>query len=469
MAEQSFDLIIIGGGPGGYVCAIKAAQLGLKTACVENRGSLGGTCLNIGCIPSKALLSSSEEYDKAGHHFAAHGILVDKLGLDLPKMMSRKDKVVTDLTKGVEFLFKKYKVTYIKGTGRLLGNGRVEVLAAPGSGETYSAKHIVIATGSEPMPLPGIEIDEKKVVTSTGALALEKVPGHMVVIGGGVIGLELGSVWRRLGAQVTVVEFLDKIVPTMDGEIGQQFQKILAKQGIAFKLSTKVTGVRPNGDSLDVTIEPAKGGAAESMNADVVLVSIGRRPYVSGLGLEMAGVQRDEKGRVKTDGHFNTNVPGIYAIGDVIAGPMLAHKAEEEGVALAEMLAGQAGHVNYETCPNIVYTAPALASVGKTEEELKAAGIAYKVGKFPFLANGRAKAAGETDGLVKLIADAKTDRLLGAHILGPNADTLIHECVMAMEFKASAEDVARAFHGHPTHNEAIKEAALAIESFPIHG
>jgi dihydrolipoamide dehydrogenase len=469
MPEQSFDVIIIGGGPGGYVCAIKCAQLGLKTACVENRGSLGGTCLNIGCIPSKALLSSSEEYDKAAHHFAAHGILVEKLGLDLPKMMSRKDKVVTDLTKGVEFLFKKYKVTYLKGTGRLLGGGRIEVLSAPGAGETYSAKHIVIATGSEPMPLPGIEIDEKKVVTSTGALALEKVPGHLVVIGGGVIGLELGSVWRRLGAQVTVVEFLDKIVPTMDGEIGQQFQKILTKQGIAFKLSTKVTAVKPDGDSLDVTIEPAKGGTAETIKADVVLVSIGRRPYVSGLGLEMAGVLRDEKGRVKTDGHYQTNVPGIYAIGDVIAGPMLAHKAEEEGVALAEMLAGQAGHVNYETCPNIVYTAPELASVGKTEEELKAAGIAYKVGKFPFLANGRAKAAGDTDGLVKLIADAKTDRLLGAHILGPNAGTMIHECVMAMEFQASAEDVARAFHGHPTHNEAIKEAALAIESFPIHG
>jgi len=469
MAEQSFDVIIIGGGPGGYVCAIKAAQLGLKTACVENRGSLGGTCLNIGCIPSKALLSSSEEYEKAAHHFAAHGILVDKLGLDLKKMLGRKDKVVTDLTKGVEFLFKKYKVTYIKGTGRLLGGGRVEVLSAPGSGETYAAKHIVIATGSEPMPLPGIEIDEKKVVTSTGALALEKVPGHMVVIGGGVIGLELGSVWRRLGAQVTVVEFLDKIVPTMDGEIGQQFQKILGKQGIAFKLSTKVTGVKPSGDALDVTIEPAKGGPAETMKADVVLVSIGRRPYVSGLGLEMAGVQRDEKGRVKTDAHFKTNIPGIYAIGDVIAGPMLAHKAEEEGVALAEMLAGQAGHVNYETCPNIVYTSPELAAVGKTEEELKAAGVQYKVGKFPFIANGRAKAAGDTDGLVKLIADAKTDRLLGAHILGPNAGTMIHECVMAMEFQASAEDVARAFHGHPTHNEAVKEAALAIVSFPIHG
>jgi dihydrolipoamide dehydrogenase len=468
MAEQSFDVVIIGGGPGGYVCAIKAAQLGLKAACVENRGALGGTCLNIGCIPSKALLSSSEEYDKVAHHIAAHGITVDKIGLDLPKMMARKDKVVTDLTKGVEFLFKKYKVTYLKGTGRLLGGGRVEVLSQPGQGETVSAKHIVIATGSEPTPLPGIEIDEKKIVSSTGALALEKVPGHLVVVGGGVIGLELGSVWRRLGAQVTVVEFLDRIVPTMDLEIGQQFQKVLTKQGLAFKLSTKVTGVKPNGDALDVTVEAAKGGPAETMKADIVLVAIGRRPYVSGVGLEMAGVGRDEKGRVKTDGHFKTNIPGIYAIGDVIAGPMLAHKAEEEGVALAEMIAGQAGHVNYDTCPNIVYTAPELASVGKTEEELKAAGIEYKVGKFPFIANGRAKAAGETDGLVKLIADAKTDRLLGAHILGPNAGTLIHECVMAMEFKASAEDVARAFHGHPTHNEAIKEAALGIVSSTIH-
>jgi dihydrolipoamide dehydrogenase len=349
-----------------------------------------------------------------------------------------------------------------------LGGGRVEILSAPGQAEQVSAKHIVIATGSEPTPLPGIEIDEKKIVSSTGALSLEKVPNHLVVIGGGVIGLELGSVWRRLGAKVTVVEFLDRIVPTMDLEIGQQFQKILTKQGLAFKLSTKVTGAKPNGDALDVTIEPAKGGAAEILQADVVLVAIGRRPFVMGVGLEMAGVQRDEKGRVKVDGHFKTNIEGIYAIGDVIAGPMLAHKAEEEGVALAEMLVGQHGHVNYETCPNIVYTAPELASVGKTEEELKAAGIEYKIGKFPFIANGRAKAAGETDGLVKLIADAKTDRLLGAHILGPNAGTLIHECVMAMEFAGSAEDVARAFHGHPTHSEAIKEAALGIVSSTIH-
>jgi dihydrolipoamide dehydrogenase len=468
MVEQNFDVVIIGGGPAGYVCAIKSAQLGLKTACVENRGALGGTCLNVGCIPSKALLSSSEEYDKVARHLAPHGIVVEKAGLDLKTMMGRKDKVVTDLTKGVEFLFRKYKVAYLKGTGRLLGDGKVEVLSAPGSGQTIAAKHIVIATGSEPTPLPGIEIDEKRVVSSTGALALENVPNHLVVIGGGVIGLELGSVWRRLGAQVTVIEFLDRIVPTMDGEVAQQFQKLLTKQGLAFKLGTKVTSVKPNGERLGLTMEPAKGGAAETLDADVVLVAVGRRPYVSGLGLEMAGVQRDEKGRVKTDGHFRTNVPGIYAIGDVISGPMLAHKAEEEGVALAEMMAGQAGHVSYETCPNIVYTAPELAAVGKTEEELKAAGIEYKVGKFPFLANGRAKGAAETDGFVKLLADAKTDRLLGAHILGPQADSLIHECVMAMEFRASAEDVARAFHGHPTYTAAIKEAALAIASATIH-
>jgi dihydrolipoamide dehydrogenase len=467
MAEQAFDVVVIGGGPGGYVCAIKAAQLGLKTACVEKRGTLGGTCLNVGCIPSKALLQSSHLYEMADHDLAKHGVKTGKVELDFATLMGRKDKVVGELTKGIEFLFRKNKVTYLKGLGRLVGNGKVEVLN-DGKGETVSAKHIVIATGSDVTPLKGVEIDEKQIVSSTGALALEKVPEHLIVIGGGVIGLELGSVWRRLGAKVTVVEFLDRIVPTMDLEIGQQFQKILTRQGLAFKLSTKVTGVEANGDALDVTIEPAKGGAAETVQADVVLVSIGRRPYVSGVGLEMAGVERDEKGRVKTDAHFRTNIPGIYAIGDVIAGPMLAHKAEEEGVALAEMLAGQHGHVNYETCPNIVYTAPELAAVGKTEEELKAAGIEYKIGKFPFIANGRAKAAGETDGLVKLLADARTDRLLGAHILGPNAGTMIHECVMAMEFQGSAEDVARAFHGHPTHSEAIKEAALAIASATIH-
>ncbi|WP_374370207.1 dihydrolipoyl dehydrogenase [Dongia sp.] len=462
MAEESFDVLFIGGGPGGYIGAIKAAQLGLKTGCVEKRDALGGVCLNIGCIPSKALLSSSEKFEEAAHHLGAHGVKVSGVSLDLKTMMARKDKVVTDLTKGIEFLFKKNKVTHLKGTGKLLGGGKVEITGADGAKQVVAAKNIVIATGSDSTPLPGLAIDEKKIVTSTGALALEKVPEHMVVIGGGVIGLELGSVWRRLGAKVTVIEFLDRIVPAMDGELGGMFQKILTKQGMEFRLGQKVTAAKSKGAKIDLTVEPAKGGAAETVSADVVLVSIGRRPYTEGLGLEKAGVALDEKGRVKTDGHFATNVQGIYAIGDVIAGPMLAHKAEEEGFALAEILAGQKGHVNYETCPSIVYTAPEFAGVGKTEEELKAAGVQYKVGKFPFMANGRAKAAGETDGTVKILADAKSDRVLGAHILGPGAGTLIQEIVTAMEFQASAEDVARTFHGHPTHNEAVKEAAIAV-------
>jgi dihydrolipoamide dehydrogenase len=466
MAEDSFDVVVIGGGPGGYVCAIKAAQLGLKTACIEKRGALGGTCLNVGCIPSKALLTSSHKYAEAAHDFAAHGIKVGKLDLDLKAMMDRKNKVVGDLTKGVEFLFKKNKVTYLKGSGKLLGGGRIEVSGE--NAQTVSAKNIIIATGSDVTPLPGVAIDEKQIVSSTGALSLEKVPEHLVVIGGGVIGLEMGSVWLRLGAKVTVVEFLDRIVPSIDTEVSTQFQRVLTKQGMTFKLGTKVTSAKSAKGKVTLGLEPAKGGAKEELVADAVLVAIGRKPYTDGLGLDTAGVALDEKGRIKTDHHFQTNVPGIYAIGDVIAGPMLAHKAEEEGVAVAEMLAGQAGHVNYETVPNIVYTWPELASVGKTEDELKAAGIACKIGKFPFLANSRAKANGDTDGLVKLIADAKTDRLLGAHVLGPDAGTLIHECVMAMEFHGSAEDVARAFHGHPTFNEAIKEAALSISSKAIH-
>jgi dihydrolipoamide dehydrogenase len=467
MAEQEFDVLVIGSGPGGYVCAIKAAQLGLKTACVEKRGTLGGTCLNVGCIPSKALLQSSHLYEMAGHDFAKHGVKAGKVELDFGTMMGRKDKVVADFTKGIEFLFRKNKVTWLKGLGRLLGNGNVEILN-DGKGETVSAKNIIIATGSDVMPLRGVEIDEKQIVTSTGALELEKVPGHMVVIGGGVIGLELGSVWRRLGAKVTVVEFLDCIVATMDAEIGAAYQKILQKQGIAFKLGTKVTAAKKAGGKVTLTLEPAKGGPSEELVGDIVLVSVGRRPFVDGLALEFAGVKLDNKGRIMVDDHFRTNVPGIYAIGDVIHGPMLAHKAEEEGVAVAEIIAGQAGHVNYETCPNIVYTWPELASVGKTEEELKAAGVQYKVGKFPFLANSRAKANADMDGMVKLLADAGTDRLLGGHVLGPEAGTLIHEISMAMEFGGSAEDVARAFHGHPTLNEAIKEAALAIASKPIH-
>ena len=468
MADTQYDLVIIGGGPGGYVCAIRAAQLGLKTACVEKRGALGGTCLNVGCIPSKALLQSSHLYEEATRGFAAHGIKVNGAAVDLPTMMGRKDKVVTDLTKGVEFLFNKNKVAYIKGAARLLGANKISVAANGAAGQTIEAKNIVIATGSEVMPLPGVEIDEQQIVTSTGALTLAKVPGHMVVVGGGYIGLEMGSVWRRLGAKVTVVEFLDRIVPGMDGEIAKQFQRILTKQGMTFRLGTKVTAAKKAKAGVTLTLEPAAGGKAETLDADVVLVAIGRRPYTNGLGLEAAGVAIDNKGRITTDRHFRTNVPGIYAIGDVIAGPMLAHKAEEEGVAVAEILAGQVGHVNYETVPGIVYTWPEVATVGKSEEELKAANVAYKVGKFPFIANSRARCSAETDGFVKLLADAKTDRVLGAHIIGPEAGTLIHECVMAMEFGASAEDVARAFHGHPTLNEAVKEAALGVAGRAIH-
>jgi dihydrolipoamide dehydrogenase len=383
-------------------------------------------------------------------------------------MMSRKDKVVTDLTKGVEFLFQKNKIAYVKGAARLLGANKVSVAANGAGGQTIEAKSIVIASGSEVMPLPGVEIDEQQIVSSTGALALAKVPGHLVVVGAGYIGLEMGSVWRRLGAKVTVVEFLDRIVPGMDGEIAKQFQRILTKQGMTFRLGTKVTAAKKAKVGVTLTLESAAGGKAETLDADVVLVAIGRRPHTNGLGLEAAGVAIDNKGRITTDAHFRTNVPGIYAIGDVIAGPMLAHKAEEEGVAVAEILAGQAGHVNYETVPGVVYTWPEVATVGKSEEELKVAGVAYEVGKFPFTANSRARCNAETDGFVKILADAKTDRVLGAHIIGPEAGTLIHECVMAMEFGASAEDIARAFHGHPTLNEAVKEAALGVAGRAIH-
>ena len=470
---SSYDVVIVGGGPGGYVAAIRAAQLGFKTACIEKRGSLGGTCLNVGCIPSKALLQSSELYAEAKHGLAEHGVKLGNVDLDLAAMLARKDKVVDGLTKGIELLFRKNKVDYIKGAGRLAGGGKVVVALSDGGESTVEAKHIVIATGSESMPLKGVEIDEKQIVTSTGALTLDKVPGRFVVIGGGYIGLEMGSVWSRLGAKVTVVEFLDRIVPGMDGELAKQFQRILSKQGMEFRLGTKVTGATQANGVVTLTIEPAPGssggGEAQTIEADAVLLAIGRRPYVDGVGRDGGGVARAEGGRVKTDGHFATNVPGIYASGDVSAGPMLAHKAEEEGVAIAEILAGQAGHVNYDTVPGVVYTWPEVATVGKTEEELKAANVAYNVGKFPFIANSRARSSGgSTDGFVKLLADAKTDRLLGAHIIGPDAGTLIHECVMAMEFGGSAEDVARAFHAHPTLNEAVKEAAFAVAGRAIH-
>ena len=460
--SDNFDLIVIGAGPGGYVCAIRAAQLGLKVACVEKRDTLGGTCLNVGCIPSKALLQSSEEFVHASHALADHGVLIDGVKLDLARMQARKAEVVGANTKGIEFLFKKNKVTWIKGAGRIAAPGQVEV-----AGTLYATRNIVIATGSESTPLPGIEVDEKTIVTSTGALELEKVPGHLVVIGGGVIGLELGSVWLRLGAQVTVVEYLDRLVPAVDAEIAKNFQRTLAKQGMKFKLGAKVTGADKTDAGVVLTVEPAKGGAAEQITADIVLLAIGRRPHLAGLGLEEAGVTL-ERGRVKTDAHYATNVPGIYAIGDAIDGPMLAHKAEEEGVALAELLAGQAGHVNYDAIPSVVYTWPEIASVGRNEEELKAAGIAYSVGKFPFTANGRARAMGETEGFVKILADKTTDRVLGAHILGPDAGTLIAELVTAVEFGASAEDVARTCHAHPTLSESVKEAALAVAGRALH-
>jgi len=468
MADNQFDLVVVGGGPGGYVAAIRAAQLGLKTACVEKRGSLGGTCLNVGCIPSKALLQSSHKFAEAAHALAAHGVKLTGVDLDLGAMLDRKDKVVADLTKGIEFLFTKNKVTYFKGAGRFAAADRLAVKLSGGGEQTLTAKNFVIATGSDVMPLPGVAIDEKRIVSSTGALDLDAVPGHLVVVGGGYIGLEMGSVWRRLGAKVTVVEFLDRIVPGMDGETGKLLQRILTKQGLTFRLGTKVTSAATTSSGVTLGLEPAAGGKAESLEADVVLVAIGRRPYTEGLGLEVAGVAVDDKGRVRTDAHWRTNVAGIWAIGDVIAGPMLAHKAEEEGVAVAETIAGQAGHVNYETVPGIVYTWPEVATVGKSEEELKAAGIAYKTGKFPFMANSRARCNAETDGFVKILADAANDRVLGAHIIGPEAGTLIHECVMAMEFGASAEDIARAFHGHPTLNEAVKEAALGVAGRAIH-
>ena len=463
---DSYDVVVIGGGPGGYVSAIRAAQLGFKTACVEKRGALGGTCLNVGCIPSKALLHSSELYEEA-QHGAKHGI-VGKISLDLKAMMARKDDVVLNLTKGIEGLFKKNKIDYIVGAGMIPKPGLVGVQQDDGKSLSLSAKHIIIATGSEVTPLPGIEIDEKRIVSSTGALKLPDVPKKLVVIGAGVIGLEMGSVWRRLGAEVTVVEFLDRITPGLDTEVAKQFQKTLEKQGIVFKLATKVTGAKSSGKDVTLTCEPVAGGKAEEIKADYALVAIGRRPYTQGLGLKELGVIMDERGRVQVDSHFATSVPGIYAIGDVIPGPMLAHKAEEDGVVCAEILAGQKSHVNYNLVPAVIYTMPEVASVGKTDEQLKAEGVAYKAGKFPFLANSRARAVGNTDGFVKILADAKTDEVYGVHIIGPQAGTMIMEAAVAMEFRASSEDIARTCHSHPDLNEAIKEAALAVLGRAIH-
>jgi dihydrolipoamide dehydrogenase len=464
----SYDLVVIGTGPGGYVCAIRAAQLGMKVAVVEKNDTLGGTCLNVGCMPSKALLYASEMFEEAAHSFAKMGVSISAPKLDLPAMMNFKQQGIDGNVKGVEFLMKKNKIDVIRGKGRILGTGKVEVSGSDGKTQTLETRNIVIATGSDIARLKGIEIDEKRIVSSTGALALDRAPGKLLIVGAGVIGLELGSVWHRLGAQVTVVEFLDRILPGMDGEVAKQFQRILERQGFAFKLGAKVTGIDSSGKTLAVQVEPAAGGTAEKLEADVVLVCIGRVPYTEGLGLKEAGVALDNHGRVRIDAHFATSVKGVYAIGDVVAGPMLAHKAEDEGVACAEILAGQAGHVNYDVIPGVVYTTPEVSTVGKTEEELKQAGVAYTVGRFPFTANGRSKVNQTTEGFVKVLADAKTDRVLGVHIVGREAGEMIHEAAVLMEFGGSAEDLARTCHAHPTRSEAIKEAALAVGKRAIH-
>ncbi|HEU0163298.1 MAG TPA: dihydrolipoyl dehydrogenase [Rhizomicrobium sp.] len=463
---DSFDAIVIGGGPGGYNAAIRLGQLGLTSACIDKRGTFGGTCLNVGCIPSKALLHASERFHEAKEDFAKLGIKA-KVELDLPAMMAQKTKVVGELTKGVEFLLKKAKSEAIVGEARITGPGKVSVKLADGKTRELTAKNIIIATGSDVAPLPGVTIDEKQIVSSTGALSLAAVPKRLLVVGAGVIGLELGSVYRRLGAEVTVVEFLDRITPGIDGEVGKAFQRILTKQGFNFQLSTKVTGVEKTKTGLKVSVEPAAGGDKSVIEADVMLVAIGRIPFTGNLGLAEAGVALDKRGRVVTDHHYRTNVPGIWAIGDVREGAMLAHKAEDEAVAVAEIIAGKAGHVNYEAIPSVVYTFPEVATVGKTEEELKAAGVAYKVGKFPFTANARAKTIAATDGLVKIIADAKTDKVLGCAIVGPEAGNLIAEVVLAMEFGASSEDIARTCHSHPTLSEAVRQAAMGVEGWTM--
>ena len=465
--EKNFDLLVIGGGPGGYVCAIRAAQLGLKTACVESRGTLGGTCLNIGCIPSKSLLNSSELYHKAKTSFSSIGIETGDIKLNLEKLMANKNKSVQVLTKGVEFLFKKNKVTYIKGKAILFSKNSLIVYESQKK-TSYKAKNIVIATGSTTASLPGVKIDEKNIISSTGALSLKETPKKLTIIGGGYIGLEMGSVWSRLGSEVSVIEYLDFITPGMDREISNEFQKILTKQGIKFKLNSKVTSVTNSKNKVIVDFTNNKSQARERIECDKVLVSVGRKPYTEGLNLSKVGVKKDSKGAIEVNKKFQTSVQNIYAIGDVIKGPMLAHKAEEEGIAVAEILAGQAGHVNYNVIPGVIYTSPEVASVGKTEEELKKEKISYKVGKFPFLANSRAKVNNESAGFVKILADSRTNKILGAHIIGPHCGDMIAEMALAMEFGANAEDVARTCHAHPTHTEAIKEAALAVDKRPIH-
>ncbi|MBI1393514.1 MAG: dihydrolipoyl dehydrogenase [Alphaproteobacteria bacterium] len=463
-----YDVVIIGAGPGGYNAAIRAGQLGLKAAIIEKRDTkkLGGTCLNVGCIPSKALLHASELYEAALKNFDQLGIRTGGVSLDLKTMLSQKDDAVDGLTKGVEFLMKKNKVETVLGAGEIVAPGKVRVTAADGSTTELETRNIVIATGSEVTPLPGVEIDEKRIISSTGALDIPEVPGHLVIVGGGVIGLELGSVWRRLGAKVTVVEFLDRILPTMDGEVAKQFQRILKKQGVDFRLSAKVTSVATKKSGVAVTIEPAAGGASEAIEATHVLVAIGRRPYTVGLGLEAVGVATDKRGFIVTD-RFRTNVKGVWAIGDCVHGPMLAHKAEDDGVACIELMAGKAGHVNYDAVPSVVYTYPEVASVGKTEEQLKEAGVAYKVGKFPFSANSRAKTNHETDGFVKILADAGSDLLLGCHIVGVGAGELIAEAVSVIEFGGSSEDIARTCHAHPTRSEAVRQAAMGVEGWTM--